>query len=800
MIKSTVLLLAGLGIGLAACGPARIKPTPPPKPPEGEAERVGKGFIAFEKPDSEPVVVDINKKPVKPKVVANFAGPPITNDWWSSLIWQRDPKNPWSYNMYPHPFAMRASAGGLGVVYPNKHIIKGRDYLYLYQRDFLVGLAGLESPDTRVVSYSDWAVTAEWKGAQGALRATFGHGLPFVYLTRTGTAPATVTLPADKVEKLKVFHEAGSVVGFTIDGRSYGLFAPGNAVWTRDGATFQSDLGARDYFSVAALPDDKLETLQAFRRHAYAFVTDTKATWAYDEPTATLATSFKILTELKDDQKGLSKMPIVALYRHQWLNSQAAFLPYEYVSPRGTMKTTAANVFTTSKKFNGVLPTLPDTGKYDKGTLEKFIGLVYREPDHFPLGLSPKPDRDSYWVGKSLGKLANVVQVADAVDEKEVRDQLLQAMANQLQDWFDGRFPAVFYYDKTWRTLVGLPQSYESGAAMNDHHFHYAYFIQAAAVLAQHRPEWAKDYGPMVDMLIKDPANWDRKDTRFPFLRSMDVYAGHSWANGAGQYEEGNNQESSSEEINFSTAVILWGAATGNKAIRDLGIFLYTTQVEAIEQYWFDVDQQVYPKGFDYPTAAIVWGAGGRYDTWFDQQPVMIHGINMLPFHGGSLYLGRRPDYVQRNYDIMLKGHDGYIYTWRDYALMFLALADGKKAQAEFDKDKYFLPEFGNSMAWTYYWIQNMAALGRPDTTVTASVPTHAVFKKGKVRTYSAYNPSDDAVTVKFSDGFELKVPPRQLVRGTQKNGAGDGDGLAKSTAKSRKSGKKPSVAAGQLQ
>src|SRR5688572_27939266 len=99
----------------------------------------------------------------------------------------------------------------------------------------------------------------------------------------------------------------------------------------------------------------------------------------------------------------------------------------------------------------------------------------------------------------------------------------------------------------------------------------------AAAVLAQHRPDWAKDYGPMVYLLIKDPANWDRKDTRFPFLRSMDVYAGHSWANGAGQYEEGNNQESSSEEINFSTAVILWGAATGNKAIRDLGIFLYTT-------------------------------------------------------------------------------------------------------------------------------------------------------------------------------------------------------------------------------
>ncbi|HEY0713851.1 MAG TPA: hypothetical protein VGF45_14320, partial [Polyangia bacterium] len=453
----------GFAVG---CGPARIKPTPTPKPPEVESERVGKGFIAFEKPDTEPVVVDNNKKPVKPKVAANFAGPPITNDWWSSLIWQRDPKNPWSYNMFPHPLALRAGSGGLGVVYQNKHVIKNRDYIYPYERDFQVGLVGLQAPDTRVLSYSDWAVTAEWKAPQGVLRATFGHGLPFVYLTKTGGAPAAITISADKVDKVKVIQEAGSVVGFSIDGRSYGIFAPTNAVWTRDGGTFRSDLAGRDYFSIAGLPDDKPETLQAFRRHAYAFVTDTKASWVYDEPTATLTTSFKIQTELKDEQKGLSKMPIVALYRHQWLNSQAAFLPYEYVSPRGTMKTTAANVFTTAKKFQGVLPTLPDTGKYDKGTLERFVGLVYNQPDHFPVGLSPKPDRDSYWVGKSFGKLANVVQVADAIGEKEVRDQLLQAIANQLQEWFDGRFPGVFYYDKTWKTLVGLPQSYESGAAM----------------------------------------------------------------------------------------------------------------------------------------------------------------------------------------------------------------------------------------------------------------------------------------------------------------------------------------------
>jgi endoglucanase Acf2 len=752
---------------LGTCGPAHIGPRAVPGKPDAPSQPVAKGYLVTERPPNEPVVVDTDGKPLKPKVTADFAGVPQTNDWWSSLIWQRDPKNPYSYNMFPHPLAMRAYAEGLAMNYPSEPVIKGRDYMYPFEQDFVVGLEGLKAPDTRVAAYSDWAVTAEWRSGDEHLRATFGHGMPFVYFTKAGPAGAAVTIAAAKADKVEVWREGAGAVGFTVAGnRHYGLFAPSKATWKRDGAVFRSDLGGKDYFSVAVLPDRKPQTLDVYRRHAYAFVKDTRATWSYDEAAATLTTTFSVETELKDDQKGLASVPLLALYRHQWINTAAPLLAYKYESPRGAMKVLAAKSFTTSMKFGGVLPLLPDSGKYNRDDLASYVNKIYREPDHFPVGLSPKPDRDTYWVGKSFGKLAPVIQIADALGEEEVRDQLLQATQNELQNWFDGRPPGMFYYDKTWRTLIGMPQSYESGAAMNDHHFHYGYYVMAAAVVARYRPEWAKEWAPFVDLLIKDAANWDRKDDKFPFLRSMDVYAGHSWANGPGQYEEGNNQESSSEEINFSTSVILWGALTGNKAIRDLGIFLYTNQVETVEQSWFDIDKKVVPKGFDHPTVGIVWGAGGRYDTWFDQQPIMIHGINMLPFHGGSLYLGRHPEYVKLNYDLMTKRSGGLVYTWRDYALMFLALTDAKQAAALFQEDRYFLPEFGNTMAWTYYWIANLAAFGRPDTGVTADIPTYAVFKKGKARTYAAFNPGGQARTVKFSDGFKLEVPPRELARG----------------------------------
>ena len=74
------------------------------------------------------------------------------------------------------------------------------------------------------------------------------------------------------------------------------------------------------------------------------------------------------------------------------------------------------------------------------------------------------------------------------------------------------------------------------------------------------------------------------------------------------------------------------------------------------------------------------------------------------------------------------------------------------------EEDTYLEPEYGNSRAMTYNWINTLAKLGRVDTTVTADVPTYAVFAlKGK-RSYVAYNPDAAARKVTFSDGFALEV------------------------------------------
>jgi endoglucanase Acf2 len=262
---------------------------------------------------------------------------------------------------------------------------------------------------------------------------------------------------------------------------------------------------------------------------------------------------------------------------------------------------------------------------------------------------------------------------------------------------------------------------------------------------------------------VKDVANWDAHDERFPKLRYFDPYAGHSWASGPAMFEEGNNEESSSEDVNFAAALVLWGAIKGDAAVRDLGAYLYETTVSAIEQYWLDVDNDVFPPAYHQPVAGIVWGDGVKYDTWWDRNPVFVHGINVLPLTGASLYLGRRHETVHANWDYLIKENRGPIHQWRDVMWMYLALDDARAAGALLDEDHAFDPEFGNSWANAIHWVRAMGTLGHVDAEVLADTTSYAVFKKDNSRTYAAYNPSASPSKVTFNDGTTLDVPPRSM-------------------------------------
>ncbi|MCG8373216.1 MAG: T9SS type A sorting domain-containing protein [Balneolales bacterium] len=686
-------------------------------------------------------------EPASPKITESFDKPIVTNDFWSSLIFPFN-GDPHSNYIYAHPLNFKAESYGLKIGYTPTHVLSGNDYLYPFSEDLMVGVAGLSATETVTKDYGDWTVTALWEDESASMEATIGHGLPYSFFTISG-GNALVT----SAQTPEVWHNENEVLGVTINGNHYGIFAPTGSSWSGTNV-FESSLNGKDYFSVALLPDTTSATLEVFRERAYAFVTNTVVEWEYNEATAEVTTTYSYETFLMDSSGSNSSETLTALYRHQWLNTSEILTSYTYASPRGMLKLFQGNSFTTQMMFSGILPSLPDAGSYDRIQLLEFVQDVTDE--------TLSPIASTYNSGKEMGRFAELVHIADQLGAVAERDYFLSELKIRLEDWLTVGNGQEYVYNSTWNSLTGYPSGFGADRELNDQHFHAGYAVKAAATVAQYDSAWAaqENWGGMVNLLIKNASNWDRDDTQFPFLRNHDVYAGHSWASGHADFEAGNNQESSSESMNFSAATFLWGEITNQEDIRDLGVFLYTTETAAIEQYWFDVDDEVFPSDYTKDALGLVWGNKGVYGTWFGSAPEFIHGINFLPVTSASVYLGRHPAYIIENYNLMVSELGGQPTQWKDVLWSFLALSDADLAISYYEGDPDYEPFDGESRARTYHWLYNLKEMGHFNTDVFADISTYAVFvNENDDTTYVAYNSGLAERLVTFSDGFEMMVP-----------------------------------------
>ena len=170
----------------------------------------------------------------------------------------------------------------------------------------------------------------------------------------------------------------------------------------------------------------------------------------------------------------------------------------------------------------------------------------------------------------------------------EMRDYLLQTLKDMVGQWADVYTAQFFWYNPQYNSLFGFPQGYGSIQNINDHHFHYSYFLRAAAAIGRYDNAWLKNYLPFIDMIRRDVATYDRGDAQFPFLREFSPFYGHNWADGTGQ--DGQNQESVSEAMNFAYGLIELGQVVGDKNLRDLGVYMFAEEELAAQQYWFNSD------------------------------------------------------------------------------------------------------------------------------------------------------------------------------------------------------------------
>ena len=734
------------------------------------------------------------RPPAGEYVAADLVGVAVpTNQWYSSVVYQR-----WSQPLYAQPASYRATERGFEVSLPRREVGTyggSREVRYLHRAALTLSPVDFQPVDARLSGRGDWHARIRMAdGATRHLEATLMRGSPLSYYEITAGA-VRVMLAADAVRVPATSATSGAALVVSVDGQTWGIFAP-------PGARFDSP-NAREFilqlptghtrFAIGALPDSQARTIEIFERAARAFPVDTRVEWHFDRDTSRVRSTFRLTTQPRDvtaDNTARSdELPLLGLYPHQWsalattpalataaqdiatARNVATFTGHSFSTVRGEIRLAAGREFTLERTYHGFTPhwgAVEDAA--GRTSVESLLVGDRAKADQ----LFMKLGRGTYWIGKGLGATAQLLSVAEAHGKLEVRDELLEKLKRRLHSWFDGTRNTHFYQDARTGTFAGVPEEYASITNMNDHHFHYGYWVMAAAHVAMRDPQWADDaqWGSMVRRIIADIATSERNRADYPFLRNFDPYESHSWASGDANFDAGNNQESSSEAINAWAALILWGEVTGDAQLRDLGVFLFTSEIAAVEEYWFDIHERVLAKDYGQPFASMVFGGKYSYNTWWTQEPRQILGINELPITTASSYLGRRQDYFPKlaaRLPAEVKayqsrgGNDGTPPDiWQDIIASSVAFADPEAGLALWRRGGAV--ELGETRTHTNHLLLRLKELGPPDFTVTANTTLYAVFRRADgTRTYLAWNTSSEPLNVTFSDGKTLTVAPRSL-------------------------------------
>ncbi|MDG1098623.1 MAG: glycosyl hydrolase, partial [Bacteroidia bacterium] len=553
--------------------------------------------------------------------------PAPTNDWWSAKI-----KNAHASNLFNYPYTLKTVNEGLIVTYIPWGVVDDIEPVK-------VGVQGLNASAANVSDFSDWTVGIDWKNGSSHFNAITGIGMPFLYFTKDSTNIAEITVASGSVQIAKEV----LIITDARNGADFAVYAPKGSTWTENGKVYTSNLNGKNYWSMAFIPLDASDISKAvdeYKKFAYVFPSNTQANWSYIDSTSVLKTDFNIQTEVKE---GSDSLFLQGLLPHQWGHlavGSAEPKGYSYKTVRGELKTLAGNSFSTENAFYGILPTLPYLDNYSPNfsSLEMSKKVKLLENDALNTWT------DSYNEGQEMNRLIQTARIADLTGDTVALIKIVSTVKERLEDWLsadNNEVAFLFYYNQAWSSLIGYPAGHGQDGNLNDHHFHWGYFIHAASFMEQYEPGWAAKWGSMINLLIRDAASTNRDDTEYPFLRNFSPYAGHCWANGFATFPQGNDQESTSESMQFNSALIHWGTITDNKEIRDLGIYLYTTEQAAIEEYWFDTKERNFLPSQQYSLVSRVWGNSYDNGTFWTNDIAASYGIELYPIHGGSFYLGQ---------------------------------------------------------------------------------------------------------------------------------------------------------------
>lgn len=570
---------------------------------------------------------------------------PIASNQWYSNIYAQFPTEP----LYALPAAFQLSPQGVGVSLPN--VSKTANAIFApYVMDIQLGFGTpLQKPSIERIG--DWSIQLSMETMQHEkLEFTLAHGAPFTMFHVSASqlqlncgAPCAVYL--NNTALLSPHAQAtAKAVSLVVRGHTYILvfdathfiqFSGTSLIMSGVTRVFLGILDTRDHYGL-------------FSGMATTEIVNTVATPEIDG--AVLKTRYVLTTR--------GTIPLITLYPHQH-SSLATPLSVlgTYVTIRGPLSLVQTNTFTTmlplelpATDFPALTAIPPD-----------LTSALIRDCETF-MQQGPPASKD-YFLGVWFGRGSSLLLLAHTLGLHNQEQQLLRYLEPKLSESM--RF---FAYDPGMTSIIANYPEF-GNERLNDHHFHYGYYIRTAAVLVQLDPAYVSQVQAPVNQMVADIANSDRQSAQFPYLRTFDIYEGHSWADGFAKFADGNNQESSSEAIQAWYSLYLWSQVTRNASLQSTALYLYTTEIQAVKEYWFGLNG-LYTAPYQHAIASLVWGGKVDFATWFSNDPNAIYGIQLLPFTPGSAYLGHLPDITP--YFADLHKHGGRLNaTWGDLLLMW---------------------------------------------------------------------------------------------------------------------------------
>ncbi|KAK7295455.1 hypothetical protein RJT34_18364 [Clitoria ternatea] len=236
----------------------------------------------------------------------------------------------------------------------------------------------------------------------------------------------------------------------------------------------------------------------------------------------------------------------------------------------------------------------------------------------------------SYFYGKHVARAARFALIAEEVSFPEVIPTIVEFLKETIEPWLDGTFKGNgFLYERKWGGLITKQGSTDSSADFgfgiyNDHHFHLGYFLYGVAVLAKIDPDWGQKYKPQAYSLVTDFLNlgqgYNYNSLHYPRLRCFDFYKLHSWAAGLTEFQDGRNQESTSEAVNAYYSAALIGLAYGDTSLVATGSTLLALEISAAQTWWHvKVEDNLYHEEFakENRIVGVLWANKRDSNLWW---------------------------------------------------------------------------------------------------------------------------------------------------------------------------------------